>query len=47
LPTVHGRANLSGCKVRMMSAELESLELDIRTQAASFVKWAGGKSQLL
>ncbi len=30
-----------------MSAELESLELDIRTQAASFVKWAGGKSQLL
>lgn len=30
-----------------MSTELASLELDIKTQAGPFVKWAGGKSQLL
>ena len=31
----------------MMSIELASLELDIKTQVGPFVKWAGGKSQLL
>jgi DNA adenine methylase len=30
-----------------MSVELVHLKLDIRLQAAPFVKWAGGKSQLL
>ena len=30
-----------------MSVELLQLELDVRPQAAPFVKWAGGKSQLL
>lgn len=31
----------------MMSTELASLELDIKTQVGPFVKWAGGKGQLL
>jgi DNA adenine methylase len=30
-----------------MSVELVRLELDVRLRAAPFVKWAGGKSQLL
>jgi DNA adenine methylase len=31
----------------MMSTELAGLELDIKPQVGPFVKWAGGKSQLL
>jgi len=31
----------------MMSTELTGLELDIKPQVGPFVKWAGGKSQLL